>query len=123
MALRILSGTVLVPRGSREGRVVIGFDPFEITDASDPAIELVKKREVGRAGRLLAPPVSMVAPRQFSTQAAAPGPITFKGRISDAATREALTITWNNSDGRVDQEEIPFTVIGEVPDRRVRRVR
>ena len=118
MALRILSGMIFIPRGGiATGTITVTFSPFAISAASDPAFELRKRRSIGPGGRFIAPPASMVAARQFGVLSPAPVlQVDFKGGIDDNVTRDAITISWNSGpNARVDQEEIPFIVIGEVP--------
>jgi len=116
MALRILSGMIFIPRGgSIRGSVEISFNPFELTDASNSAFELRKRREIGPRGRFVQRPASMVAARQFALLFPLPHSGSYRGRINDTVTRDSITISWNKSGGRVDQEEIPFMIVGEVP--------
>jgi hypothetical protein len=115
MALRILSGLIFIPRGgTRRGTVTITFDPFVLSAASNPLFELRKEREIGPSGRFSKRPATIVAARQFDILTGTGG--DFRGRINDSSTRDSITISWNSSAGRVDQEEIPFMVIGEVPE-------
>ena len=117
MALRILSGLVFIPRGgTRTGNVVISFDPFELSTASSNGIELRKRRQIGPAGRFTRRPASIVAARQFAHLFPLPHASSYRARINDTATRDFISIAWNASGGRVDQEEIPFMIVGEVPD-------
>ncbi len=117
MALRILSGMIFIPRGgSIRGSVDISFDPFDLAGASDALFELRKKREIGPHGRFVKTPASMVAARQFALMFPFPHAGSYRARINDRVTRDSITISWNKSGGRVDQEEIPFMVVGEVPD-------
>ena len=114
MALRILSGMVFIPRGgTQQGSVVISFNPFDLTNASNARFELRKKREIGPAERFIRSPASMVAVRQFDI---VPIASDFRVNIADTVTRDSITISWLARTARVDQEEIPFMVIGEVPD-------
>jgi hypothetical protein len=116
MALRILSGMIFVPRGgTRQGSVEVTFNPFELANASNEAFELRKRREIGPSGRFVESPASIVAARQFDVLTGAGGS-DFRGRINDTVTRDSITISWNAPAGRVDQEEIPFLVVGEVPE-------
>ena len=118
MSLRILSGMIFIPRGGiGTGTVTITFRPFEISAASRPEFELRKRRSIGPDGRFVARPASMVAVRQFSVLIGAPlFDVNVKVKIDDNVTRDAITISWSpGPHARVDQEEIPFIVIGEVP--------
>ena len=116
MALRILSGMIFIPRGgSIRGSVEISFNPFELTDASNSAFELRKRREIGPRERFVQRPASIVAARQFALLFPLPHSESYRGRINDTVTRDSITISWNKSGGRVDQEEIPFMIVGEVP--------
>ena len=54
----------------------------------------------------------MVAARQFDI---VPVGRDFRVNLSDTVTRDSINIRWRPS-RRIDQEEIPFMVIGEVPD-------
>jgi len=124
MALRVLSGMVFIPRGGiPQGNVVISFDPFELSTASNSAFELRKIRRIGPAGRFIRRPASIVAVRQFSFLGEFPATPNFRGRINDTVTRDFISISWSPALGIVDQEEIPFMVIGEVPDARTRTTR
>jgi hypothetical protein len=119
MALRILSGMIFVPNGgSRTGSVDITFSPFALSSASNAAIELRKRREIGPDGRFKETPASMVAARQFALTFPLPHDDSYRVRLNDRVTRDLLTISWDisSSEGRVDQEEIPFIIIGEVPE-------
>jgi hypothetical protein len=116
MALRILSGMIFIPRGgTARGSVTISFDPFQITNRSSPIIELRKEQEIGPRGRFRRRPVSMVAARQFAIFTLSTNP---RVNLSDTVTRDSINIRWRTSadSARIDQEEIPFLVIGEVPD-------
>lgn len=116
MALRILSGMIFVPNGgTARGIVVISFNPFQLSARSNPAFELRKEQEIGPRERFLRRPVTMVAARQFAILALSSSP---RVKLNDTVTRDSITISWNTSasTARIDQEEIPFLVIGEVPD-------
>jgi hypothetical protein len=114
MSLRILSGMIFIPNGGmQQGSAVISFNPFALSNASNAAIELRKRREIGRAARFVRSPASMIAARQFDI---IPLSNDFRVNLSDTVTRDDLTISWSAMTPRVDQEEIPFMVIGEVPD-------
>ena len=116
MALRILSGMLFVPRGgSARGSARISFNPFRITNSSNPVIQLRKEQEIGPRERFLRRPVSIVAARQFAIFALSDNP---RVKLNDTVTRDSIRIGWSTSarTARVDQEEIPFLVIGEVPD-------
>jgi hypothetical protein len=116
MALRILSGMIFIPRGgSARGSVQISFNPFRLTNSSNPVIELRKEQEIGPRERFVRRPVSMVAARQFAIMAISDNP---RVKLNDTVTRDSIRIGWSTSarTARVDQEEIPFLIIGEVPD-------
>ena len=125
MPVKILSGLVFIPHGGNQsGSVTITFDPFEISDSSNDEFELHKKTVIGSSGRFRSKPASIVAARQFGVLFGAPmWDIDFKGKINDRVTRDSIRISWNANAprGRVDQEEIPFLVIGTVPDPPVAR--
>ena len=114
MALRILSAMVFIPNGgAARGNIVIGFNPFAIIASSNPAFQLRKEQQIGPRERFLRRPVSMIAARQFDI---VPIARDWRVQISDTVTRDSITIRWNTSASRVDHEEIPFLIIGEVPD-------
>jgi hypothetical protein len=116
MAIRCLSGMIKVPQGgSRVGTVTIGFLPFAFT-AAPANFELRKRRQFGPQTRFVRVPCSIVAARQFAHLFPLPHHTSYRGRINDVVTRDSITISWTTSasEGRVDQEEIPFLVIGEV---------
>jgi hypothetical protein len=113
MALRVLSGMIFIPRGgSRRGSVEISFNPFALANASNALFELRKRKEIGPSGRFIRSPASIVAVRQFDI---VPIGGDFRVNLSDSVTRDSISIRWRPSQ-RVDQEEIPFMIIGEVPD-------
>jgi hypothetical protein len=114
MALRILSGMIFVPHGGAAlCNVEIGFNPFQLIASSLPGIELRKKQEIGPSGRFIRRPASMVAARQFAIM---PMDSTWRVKLNDTVTRDSITISWRSKTSRVDQEEIPFMIIGEVPE-------
>jgi hypothetical protein len=114
MSLRILSGMIFIPNGGiQQGNVVISFNPFNLANASNAAFELRKRVEIGRAARFVRRPASIIAARQFDI---VPLSNDFRVNLSDTVARDTLTISWRAITPRVDQEEIPFMVIGEVPD-------
>jgi hypothetical protein len=116
MALRILSGMIFIPRGgTKSGSVEISFNPFALTVASNSAFELRKRREIGPRERFVRRPASIVAARQFDIVTILGDAGNYRGRINDTVTRDSITISWNAPAGRVDQEEIPFMIVGEVP--------
>ena len=113
MALRVLSGMIFIPNGgSRRGSVEISFNPFALANASNAAFELRKRKEIGPSGRFIRSPASIVAARQFDI---VPIGSDFRVNLSDTVPRDSISIRWRPSQ-RIDQEEIPFMVIGEVPD-------
>jgi hypothetical protein len=119
MALRILSGMIFIPRcGTRSGSVTVGFLPFALTAASNNTFELRRQREIGPKERFRARPAFVVGARQFGIVSIVGGGGYYRMNIDDVTTRDSITIRWKaRGDGRVDQEEISFMVIGEVPDR------
>jgi hypothetical protein len=107
---------LFIPRGgSARGSVRIGFNPFRLTNSSNPVIQLRKEQEIGPRERFLRRPVMIVAARQFAIMALSDNP---RVKLNDTVTRDSIRIGWSTSarTARVDQEEIPFLVIGEVPD-------
>ncbi|MEX1205641.1 MAG: hypothetical protein WEB85_10355 [Dongiaceae bacterium] len=117
MAIRVLSGLVVVPRGgTRRGEAIITFDPFQLESADPPECRLRKRRSIGPTGRFVAAPASIVAARQFTLVKPWPAPAEFKLVINDRVTRDSIRIRWRNADefARVDQQEIPFMVVGEL---------
>jgi len=113
MAIRVLSGIIFIPNGgSRRGNVTISFNPFALANTSNARFELRKRTEVGPSGRFIRRPASIVAARQFDI---VPIGSDFRVNLSDTVTRDSINIRWRPS-RRIDQEEIPFMVIGEVPD-------
>jgi hypothetical protein len=113
MALRVLSGMIFIPNGgSRRGSITISFNPFAVANASYALFELRKRTEVGPTGRFIRRPASIVAARQFDI---IPVGQDFRVNLSDTVTRDSINIRWRPST-RIDQEEIPFMIIGEVPD-------
>jgi hypothetical protein len=117
MALRILSGMLKVPRGGTvRGDAVITFEPFELSSATPSSTELRKMRVQGAPGRFVRRPSTIIAARQFGALAH----VHAQFRIEDDVLRDSMTITWNN-DGGSFTDEIPFIVVGEVPEGRPRR--
>jgi hypothetical protein len=107
---------IFIPRGgTARGSVSISFNPFQLTNSSNPAFELRKEREIGPRRRFNRRPVSMVASRQFAIMTTSSNP---RVTLNDRITRDSITISWHTSarTARIDQEEIPFLIIGEVPD-------
>jgi hypothetical protein len=114
MALRILSGMIFIPNGgTAEGSVEISFNPFQLSASSNAAFELRKEAEIGPRERFIRRPASIVAARQFDI---VPIANDWRVRLNDTVTRDSITIRWRSRSSRVDQEEIPFMVIGEVKD-------
>ena len=120
MALRILSGMVFIPNGgTRSGTVEISFTPFALANTSNPVFELRKRSEVGASGRFTAKPASIVAPRQFGLLEVG---TFYRVNVDSTVTRDVISIRWKaRGSARVDQEEIGFMVVGEVPDGPVTR--
>lgn len=91
---------------------MIGFDPFELLMSSEPEFELRQKRAIGPAGRFSAQPAYIVPARQFKSLGVHSD---FGVVINSATTRDTLEITWDCPKGPVYHQEIPFMVVGEVP--------
>ena len=109
-----LSGMIFIPNGgTAEGSVEVSFNPFQISVSSNPAFELRKETEIGPRERFVRRPCSIVAARQFDI---VPIANDWRVRLNDTVTRDSITIRWRSRASRVDQEEIPFMVIGEVKD-------
>jgi hypothetical protein len=58
-ALRILSGTVHMPRSVTPGSFIIDFYPFSL-GACDPGTELKNQKEIGARGRFINAPATIV---------------------------------------------------------------
>lgn len=116
MTLRILSGMVFIPSsGTRSGSVEISFEPFALASSSNAAFELRKRRRIGPGGRFAATPASIVAPRQFGILTVLGDGGYYRINVDDRVTRDSITIRWKRRGGRVDQEEIGFMIVGDVP--------
>ncbi|MFI5376713.1 MAG: hypothetical protein ACHQ8D_18920 [Candidatus Rokuibacteriota bacterium] len=111
MALRILSGMLFINDGPKSGTAVITFNPFALTTAP-PTVSLNKARVIGADGAFRHSPASIVAARQFAILDA---DTTYRLRINDTVTTTSITISWAGT-GPSFHEEIPFMVVGEVPD-------
>jgi len=111
MALRILSGLLFINGGPKSGTAVITFSPFRLTTAPS-TVSLNKARVIGANGAFRQRPASIVAARQFAIIDA---DTTYRLRINDTVTTTSITISWAGT-GPSFHEEIPFMVIGEVPD-------
>ncbi len=111
MALRILSGMLFINDGPKSGTAVITFNPFVLTTAP-PTVSLNKARVIGADGAFRHSPASIVAARQFAILDA---DTTYRLRINDTVTTTSITISWAGT-GPSFHEEIPFMVVGEVPD-------
>jgi hypothetical protein len=111
MALRILSGLLFINGGPKSGTAVITFSPFRLTTAPS-TVSLNKARVIGANGAFRHPPASIVAARQFAIFDA---DTTYRLRINDTVTTTSITISWAGT-GPSFHEEIPFMVVGEVPD-------
>jgi hypothetical protein len=111
MALRILSGLLFINGGPKSGTAVITFSPFTLTTAP-PTVSLNKARVIGANGAFRQRPASIVAARQFAIIDA---DTTYRLRINDTVTTTSITISWAGT-GPSFHEEIPFMVVGEVPD-------
>jgi hypothetical protein len=116
MTLRILSGMVFIPRGgTQSGSVEISFEPFALANSSNTAFELRKRRRIGPGGRFAAIPASIVGARQFGILTILGDGGYYRINIDDRVTRDSITIRWKRRKGRVDQEEIGFMIVGDVP--------
>jgi hypothetical protein len=117
MALRVLSGMLFINGGPKAGAARITFNPLRLA-AAPGTVSLRKARAVGPAGTFTRAPASIVAARQFSIL---DEDTVYRLRIGDTVTTTAIRITWSGR-GPSFHEEIPFMVIGEVPDPRPIRV-
>jgi hypothetical protein len=79
--------------------------------------ELGQKRTGGRAGRFKAKPAILVSARQFQSLGVNGD---FGVALDTSVTRDVLEIQWECPKGPIYHQEIPFMVIGEVPDPRQR---
>jgi hypothetical protein len=113
MALRILSGMLFINNGPKNGAAVINFNPFAL-GAAPGSVSLRKARVIGAAGSFTRSPASIVAARQFAILDL---DTTYRLRINDTVTTTSITISWAGT-GPSFHEEIPFMVVGEVPDPR-----
>ena len=113
MALRVLSGMLFINGGPKAGAATITFNPLRLA-AAPRTVSLRKARVVGAGGTFTRAPASIVAARQFSIL---DEDTVYRLRIGDAVTTTAIRITWSGR-GPSFHEEIPFMVIGEVPDPR-----
>jgi hypothetical protein len=120
MALRVLSGMLFISGGPKTGAATIGFNPLRLVTAPR-TVSLRKARVVGAAGDFTRSPASIVAARQFAILDVSPDS-DYKLRISDTVTTTAIRIVWAGS-GPIFHEEIPFMVVGDVPEPRPRRPR
>jgi hypothetical protein len=113
MALRILSGMLFIDGGPKNGSAVITFSPFTLATAPN-TVSLNKARVIGANGTFRHPPASIVAARQFAIIDVSPD-TDYRLRINDTVTTSQITISWAGT-GPIFNEEIPFMVVGEVPD-------
>jgi hypothetical protein len=113
MALRILSGMLFINGGPKNGAAVITFSPFTLATAPGTA-SLNKARVIGANGTFRHPPASIVAARQFAIIDVSPD-TDYRLRINDTVTTSSITISWAGT-GPIFNEEIPFMIVGEVPD-------
>lgn len=113
MALRILSGMLFINGGPKNGAAVITFSPFTLATAPN-TVSLNKARVIGANGAFRHPPASIVAARQFAIIDVSPD-TDYRLRINDTVTTSQITISWAGT-GPIFNEEIPFMVVGEVPD-------
>ena len=113
MALRILSGMLFINGGPKNGAAVITFSPFTLATAPG-TVSLNKARVIGANGTFRHPPASIVAARQFAIIDVSPD-TDCRLRISDTVTTSSITISWAGT-GPIFHEEIPFMIVGEVPD-------
>lgn len=120
MALRVLSGMLFINNGPKSGAATITFNPLRLA-AAPGTVSLRKARVVGADGDFTRRPASIVAARQFAILDVSPDS-DYKLRISDTVTTTAIRIAWAGS-GPIFHEEIPFMVVGDVPEPRARRPR
>ena len=113
MALRILSGMLFINGGPKNGAAVITFSPFTLATAPR-TVSLNKARVIGANGAFRHPPASIVAARQFAIIDVSPD-TDYRLRINDTVTTSSITISWAGT-GPIFSEEIPFMIVGEVPD-------
>jgi len=113
MALRILSGMLFINGGPKNGAAVITFSPFTLATAPN-TVSLNKARVIGANGTFRHPPASIVAARQFAIIDVSPD-TDYRLRINDTVTTSSITISWAGT-GPIFSEEIPFMIVGEVPD-------
>jgi hypothetical protein len=113
MALRILSGILFINDGPKNGSAVITFSPFTLATAPN-TVSLNKARVIGANGAFRNPPASIVAARQFAIIDVSPD-TDYRLRINDTVTTSSITISWAGT-GPIFSEEIPFMIVGEVPD-------
>ena len=113
MALRILSGMLFINGGPKNGAAVITFSPFTLATAPR-TVSLNKARVIGANGTFRHPPSSIVAARQFAIIDVSPD-ADYRLRINDTVTTSSITISWAGT-GPIFNEEIPFMIVGEVPD-------
>lgn len=113
MALRILSGMLFINGGPKNGAAVITFSPFTLATAPR-TVSLNKARVIGANGTFGHPPSSIVAARQFAIIDVSPD-ADYRLRINDTVTTSSITISWAGT-GPIFNEEIPFMIVGEVPD-------
>jgi hypothetical protein len=113
MALRVLSGMLFIDGGPKNGSAVITFSPFTLATAPN-TVSLNKARVIGANGTFRHPPASIVAARQFAIIDVSPD-TDYRLRINDTVTTSQITISWAGT-GPIFNEEIPFMVVGEVPD-------
>lgn len=111
MALRILSGMLFINDGPKNGAATITFNPL-VLSAAPATVSLRKARVIGADGDFTRRPASIVAARQFAILDV---DSTYRLRINDTVTVTSVTIGWAGT-GPVFSEEIPFMIIGEVPD-------
>jgi hypothetical protein len=112
--LRILSGTVYLPRGGMSvGSFIISFYPLSL-DAAPPGAELRNAKEIGAQGPFIGAPATFVTARQFTiTEGDLPYEFV---NINDTVTRQSLSVDWARRHDRdqVFVEEVPFMAIGMV---------
>lgn len=113
MALRLLSGMLFINGGPKNGAAVITFSPFTLATAPN-SVSLNKARVIGANGAFRHPPASIVTARQFAIIDVSPD-TDYRLRINDTVTTSQITISWAGT-GPIFSEEIPFMIVGEVPD-------
>ena len=118
MALRVLSGMLFINGGPKSGSALVRFNPLRLALA--PAtVSLRKARTIGADGDFTRTPATIVAARQFKIFDVEPD-TDYRLRINDTVSTTAMRIRWAGT-GPIFHEEIPFMVVGDVPESRAGR--